>query len=143
MIDQVPARSAHGDLASFLGAPALTDRSPAVLAKRARAHVLVIFASREAHARGRGQRVVATLALELLPDVVRRASARDLMARATEALEAHVRQHPSSWLWLHRRWKPAPDGTNPISAIAALQLSSSRSPKILLAPKKEVIESTS
>lgn len=99
VIDQVPTRTAHGDLVPFLGAAALTDRSPGVLAKRARAHVFVIFASR------RKGRVHANLALALTPDDVERYSAKELISRATAELSAHVRRDPSSWLWLHRRWR--------------------------------------
>jgi KDO2-lipid IV(A) lauroyltransferase len=104
VIDQVPGRSVHGNVMPFLSAPALVDRSPAVLAKRAGAQVFVIFAARE---HGRVQtRLVVTLDRQM----VQRLPARDLMATATAALDAHVRAFPSSWLWLHRRWKflPAP-----------------------------------
>src|SRR5207253_1697600 len=44
-IDQVPDRAAHGVLVDFLGAPALVDRAPFVLAKRAGVPLLVIAAA--------------------------------------------------------------------------------------------------
>lgn len=136
VIDQVPASRTHGDAAMFLGAPALVDRAPAVLARRVGAHVFVIFASRDA--RGR---VVATLVMDLAPDVVTESAPKALMAHATAALEAHVRAHPSSWLWLHRRWRMTlDDGRN---GMARDEAPSSAAPSSFLHAQKEVIESTS
>ncbi len=92
-IDQAPDRAEHGDVVDFLGADALVDRAPFVLAKRARATVLVAVCE--------GSRVHVIDVLEAADLVCPRAAAR----RATRALEAHVRAFPTSWLWLHRRWK--------------------------------------
>lgn len=113
-IDQVPERKRHGVAVSFLGAPALADRAPAALARAAGATLLVVAASRE----GRLQR--GHLLAEIAPPLARpRAhagarpargeSASDWIAgatcEATRALDAFVCERPSSWLWLHRRWR--------------------------------------
>lgn len=105
-IDQVPERAQHGVGVSFLGAPALADRAPAALARSVGATLLVVGASRA----GRTQR--AHLLAELRgpsrsPSRGRASSnwVAEATREATRALEAFVRLHPSSWLWLHRRWR--------------------------------------
>ena len=102
VIDQAPAKREHGDVSTFLGAPALVDRSPAILAKRARATVIAIVAARD----GDVSRV--RIALELGADEIRALAAPAIMRLATAHLDAHVRAHPECWLWLHRRWKNVP-----------------------------------
>ena len=92
-IDQVPDRAEHGDVVRFLGADALVDRAPFVLAKRVGATVLV------AACEGTNVHVIDVL----LPSQLE--CPREAARRATLALDAHVRSHPTSWLWLHRRWK--------------------------------------
>ncbi len=92
-IDQVPDRAEHGDVVLFLGADALVDRAPFVLAKRTGATMLV------AACEGPNVHVIDVLSpLDL-------ECPREAARRATLALDGHVRAHPTSWLWLHRRWK--------------------------------------
>ena len=102
-IDQVPERERHGVGVAFLGAAAHADRSPAALARAAGATLLVAAGSRD----GRTQRI--HLLAELDAESQRDTDAGAWIARATcevnRALEAFVRQSPSSWLWLHRRWR--------------------------------------
>lgn len=92
-IDQVPDRPRHGVMTRFLGAPALVDRAPFVLAKRSSATVLVVVCRDE---------LIEVLDGFRVDDVASAAT------RATRALERHVEQHPTSWLWLHRRWRLGP-----------------------------------
>ena len=93
-IDQVPALERHGVRVPFLGALALADRAPAALAKLTNATILVIGATR----RGDGQH------LELLAALTP-TSVEETTRACQRALDAFVRRHPSSWLWLHRRWR--------------------------------------
>ena len=107
MIDQVPDHARHGTPASFLGQPALCDRGPAVLAKRAGATFLVVAAKRV----GREHRVV----MLDRHDAAELSTATELTRAATGALDAFVRAQPAEWLWLHRRWREpraprAPEG---------------------------------
>lgn len=101
-IDQVPERVAHADRASFLGAAAWIDRAPLTLACRARAQVLVVAARRE------GPRHVVHV-VGVLPPRASDAPASTWIAEATRdataMLDGWVRRAPSSWLWLHRRWR--------------------------------------
>jgi Kdo2-lipid IVA lauroyltransferase/acyltransferase len=101
-IDQVPDRARHGVSVRFLGAPALADRAPAALARATGATLVVVAASRE------GERHRGHLLTVLRPGAsatTARAWIAAATCEATRALEAFVEEHPSSWLWLHRRWR--------------------------------------
>lgn len=102
-IDQVPDRTRHGVSVPFLGATALADRAPAALARATGATLLVVAASRE----GRMQR--GHLLAELPPHARGESTAsawiEHATREATRVLDAFVRAEPSSWLWLHRRWR--------------------------------------
>ena len=46
-----------------------------------------------------------------------------LTAKINEAIEACVRERPSQWLWIHRRWKTARDATKHLGKAKAQALS--------------------
>lgn len=98
-IDQVPDRTQHGVNVSFLGAPALADRAPAALARSLGATVIVVGASRD-HGTHR-----AHLLAEIAPDGPASSWVPETTREATRLLDAFVTRNPSSWLWLHRRWR--------------------------------------
>ncbi len=101
MTDQVPERVSGIATLPFLGAPALHDLGPALLAARSRAPLLVVFGHREPDGRHR-----LTLALGIAPEELRGRGAILLATgKIAAALEEFVRARPEQWLWLHRRWK--------------------------------------
>ena len=107
MIDQVPASARHAVTVDFLGRPALVDRGPAALAAACAAPLVVAVSRRLSDGTHR------LYVLDVLQPPVRPGPdwVRTATAAATLALDAFVREHPSQWLWLHRRWKrldPAP-----------------------------------
>jgi KDO2-lipid IV(A) lauroyltransferase len=119
MIDQVPASPRHALACRFLGQMAAVDRAPAVLAAATGAP-LVVAASRRA---GDGSQVLHVLAVVQPPGGPHPAAPRsrawvdEATRAATAALDSFVREHPSQWLWMHRRWKPmlaAPPCPTPI-----------------------------
>lgn len=95
--DQAPTRRRGSVQDTFLGAGCFSDPSAALLAARARCPLWVVAQ----HVEGEVT-VVELLGVETvrgLADVARATRA------ATARLDAHVREHPADWLWLHRRWK--------------------------------------
>jgi lauroyl/myristoyl acyltransferase len=99
-IDQVPDEPRHAVLGSFLGERALLDRAPAALAARAGATLLVVAAERD----GMGQRL-RVLGSFAAPRRAGPTWIAETTREATALLDAFVRRSPSSWLWLHRRWR--------------------------------------
>ncbi|HEX7604535.1 MAG TPA: lysophospholipid acyltransferase family protein [Polyangiaceae bacterium] len=100
MIDQVPAHERHGVRARFLGEDAWVDRAPATVAARFGVP-LVVTASR------RDDGGVQRLSILDVLEPPRRAGAAwidEASSRATSALGRFVLEHPSEWLWMHRRW---------------------------------------
>ncbi len=105
MIDQAPSDARHACRAPFLGADVWVDRAPFVLATRSRAPVLVSAA----HRQDRAQCLTVIDVLQPPDQAIGRGRAwvPEAAVRATASLDAFVRAHPSEWLWMHRRWKPA------------------------------------
>jgi KDO2-lipid IV(A) lauroyltransferase len=103
LIDQVPDRARHALAVEFLGATAHVDRAPAVLAAAARAPLVLGVARREG-----SRQVLEVLAVLEPPAHPGRAWVDEATRAATVTLDRFVRANPSEWLWLHRRWRPAP-----------------------------------
>jgi KDO2-lipid IV(A) lauroyltransferase len=102
-IDQVPDRARHGVSVPFLGEAALADRAPAALARATGATLLVVAASRDGGVH-RGH-LLAELPPHARGESAAHAWITHATREATRALDAFVRENPSSWLWLHRRWR--------------------------------------
>lgn len=101
LTDQVPQRKRRPILGEFLSQEAHLDRAPATLAAWARAPLVVSAARRT----GPGKHALVVLDV-FFPE----ASPTDAWIEATtraaaQRLDAFVRQNPSEWLWLHRRWR--------------------------------------
>jgi KDO2-lipid IV(A) lauroyltransferase len=105
LVDQAPERERATTLAAFLGATARVDLAPALVAHRARAPIAVVFSWRASDGAHRAElvRVIES----------RATSPAEVMTTITEDLADFVRRHPEQWLWMHRRWKDAPQVSAP------------------------------
>lgn len=98
----------EGVFVDFFGTPASTTTGLAVFALRTDAVVLPGFSYWDP--------VERRYALEFYEpvEVVRTGSkdedVRENTARFTKVVERFVREHPSDWLWIHKRWKTRPPG---------------------------------
>ena len=101
MIDQVPALRRHGVAVEFLGREAIVDRAPAALAALTGAPLVVAASHRAAD----GAQEMEVLRVLTPPPRPGPAWIEEATREATRALDAFVREHPSEWLWLHRRWR--------------------------------------
>jgi len=107
-----------GVLVDFFGRPATTAPGPALFAMRTGAAVVPTFAVRQPDDTytihfGEPLRLVNTGNREA-----------DLLANTrlmAQAIEDIIRQYPEQWLWMHRRWKSAPDGEEPATWVRGLQ----------------------
>src|SRR5262249_13682437 len=97
---------ARGLFVNFLGRPASTFRSIALLSLEYSAPILVFGAARI------GQPMKYRLYLEAVIPPEEHAhdsdAPRSITQRYTDALERLVRRHPEQYFWLHRRWKHQP-----------------------------------
>lgn len=93
-----------GVFVPFFGKPAYTPTAAAVLARSASAPVVIGFNHR---LRGGGYRIVVQeyrLCDQPDPELAVLEDTRQMTAR----IEAHVREHPAEWVWMHQRWKTRP-----------------------------------
>jgi KDO2-lipid IV(A) lauroyltransferase len=95
----------EGFLIDFLGRPAWTMKGPALIARKMGAAVLPAFIHRE------GSRYIGIF----YPPVIlsQEKDAEKALIEDTKTfssyIENFIREHPSEWLWLHRRWKRVPE----------------------------------
>jgi KDO2-lipid IV(A) lauroyltransferase len=96
----------RGLFVDFLGRPASTFKSIAVLSLRFGAPILVLGAARVGHP----LRYVIYLEDMILPEEYHgvRDATQAITLRYTQALERLIRRHPEQYFWLHRRWKNQP-----------------------------------
>jgi KDO2-lipid IV(A) lauroyltransferase len=87
----------EGVVVDFLGAPAWTTRMPAAIAKRTQAAVLPVFIRRTKN----GHEITVHPEAELTGDEV------EDTKRLSGFIEDYIKENPSEWLWIHRRWKRA------------------------------------
>ena len=90
----------EGCLISFLGRPAWASRAPVLLARKTGVPVVPSFIHRE------GDHYVITIYPELVfsGDTSEAGWAADVQTYSS-AIERFIIQHPTSWYWVHRRWK--------------------------------------
>lgn len=99
-----------GVFVPFLGRPASTSPTPALLALRTGAALVPVFARPAddgTYDITYEPPVVLPRSEDLDADVAR------LTARCTAILERWVRDHPTCWMWMHRRWKSVPQAAPP------------------------------
>lgn len=102
LIDQ-HLQSPDAVLVDFFGRPAATSSMLAALAARTGAAVLPAFGG---PLPGGRYRFVYEAPLDPPSDETPE-SLREFTQRCSHRIEAHVRQHPDLWLWMHRRWRHA------------------------------------
>ncbi|MBI3996798.1 MAG: mitochondrial fission ELM1 family protein [Candidatus Omnitrophica bacterium] len=97
--------SRQGILVDFFGRPALFATGPFELAHKKRAVLLPAFMHR---VRGPYHRAVVEPPIEFGDAGAEDAAIRQGVERFADALARHIRQEPSQWLWMHKRWKHTP-----------------------------------
>jgi KDO2-lipid IV(A) lauroyltransferase len=102
----------QGLFVPFFGVPACSASGLARVALKTGAAVLPGFLLWEESERRYVLHFYPELALVSTGDP--EADAAENTARFTAVLENVIRQYPSQWLWMHRRWKTRPPGAPPI-----------------------------
>ena len=102
----------QGLFVPFFGIPACTASGLARVALKTGAAVLPGFLLWEESEQKYVLHFYPELALASTGDA--EADAAENTARFTAVLEDSIRQYPTQWLWMHRRWKTRPPGEPPI-----------------------------
>jgi Kdo2-lipid IVA lauroyltransferase/acyltransferase len=101
IIDQVPERRSAVTELAFLGASARCDTTPALLSARTGAPLVLALTRRLPDGK---HWIDVPLRLEP-PSRASRLWIEEATRALNGELERFVREHPSQWLWMHRRWK--------------------------------------
>lgn len=105
----------EGYVIDFLGRGAWTTKVPALIAGRTGAPVLPAFIRRT----GKGHEITIYPEVKLSSDSDGKDALRDDTMKFSRFIEDYIKENPSEWLWLHRRWKRAPEGIRSLEASLA------------------------
>ena len=86
---------AEGLLIDFLGRPAWTTKTPAIIANRTKAAVHPLFIHRE----GSGH------IIKIYPEVQITGDELKDTITLSAYIEDYIKENPTEWLWIHKRWK--------------------------------------
>ncbi|MDE2183102.1 MAG: lysophospholipid acyltransferase family protein [Alphaproteobacteria bacterium] len=104
LVDQ---KTYQGVPVPFFGRDAMTTAAPASFALKLGSLLLPACAERT---KGAHFRVRVYPPVELTPTGDEKRDVLDLTAKITATMEAMVRERPSQWLWIHRRWSKPGEG---------------------------------
>jgi len=105
LIDLNMPRERGGDWLKFFGKPVLSTLAAPALARKAGAALVVTYSIRQPDGRYR----IFFHELEINDSKTDAQLAQDILNYA----EAAVREHPDQWIWMYKRWKFRPKGSNP------------------------------
>lgn len=108
ILADVNSHPKEGVFVPFFGIPACTTSGVAMLALRANALIIPMFAVWN-EARGRYAMIGGPI-IEPVSTGDREADIERITGEFTAAIERVVRQYPEQWIWMHRRWKTRPAG---------------------------------
>jgi Kdo2-lipid IVA lauroyltransferase/acyltransferase len=100
LIDQAVKRD-EGFVMDFLGIGAWTMKMPALIARKTGAAVLPTFI----HRTEKGHTITINPAVELSTRQDKDAAVVEDTKKFSWYIEEYIRQHPTEWLWIHKRWK--------------------------------------
>ncbi len=104
LIDQ-NVMSSEGVVIEFLGKKASTTKMPALLAMKTGAPVIPLFIQRVDH----GQRVEFLEEIELSSSEDSEKAVMNNTIAFSRSVENYIKNNPTEWLWMHRRWKRPKD----------------------------------
>jgi KDO2-lipid IV(A) lauroyltransferase len=91
----------EGYVVDFLGRGAWTTKMPALLARKTGAAVLPVFINRTKE----GHRIKIYPEIELSDSNNREDAVKEDIRKFSYFVENYIRDYPTEWLWIHRRWK--------------------------------------
>ncbi|GAB4415438.1 MAG: lysophospholipid acyltransferase family protein [Thermodesulfovibrionales bacterium] len=94
----------EGYVIEFLGRGAWTTKMPALIARKTDTPVLPVFIRRT----GDGHEITIYPEVGLSSNATREATLMEDTKRFSDFIVDYIRENPSEWLWLHRRWKRVP-----------------------------------
>ncbi len=94
----------EGYVIEFLGRGAWTTKMPALIARRTDAPVLPVFIRRKGH----GHEITIHPEVSLSPNNSLEIALKEDTKTFSDIIANYIRENPSEWLWLHRRWKRVP-----------------------------------
>jgi len=94
----------EGYVIEFLGRGAWTSRMPALLARKTGAPAVPAFIRRT----GKGHEITVYPEISLSQKSNQEEAVREDTERFSRYIEDYIKENPSQWLWMHRRWKRVP-----------------------------------
>jgi len=91
----------EGYVLDFLGSGAWTIKTPALIARKTGAAAMPVFM----HRHDGGHTITLYPEVELSGNNDRETAVKEDTAKFSSYIENYIKDHPTEWLWIHRRWK--------------------------------------
>lgn len=107
--------SDEGYVINFLGRGAWTTKMPALLARKTGSPAVPAFIRRTSA----GHEISVYPEVSLSSNSNKEEAVKEDTKRFSSFIEDYIRENPSQWLWMHRRWKRVPPGPEVLQTSAA------------------------